>query len=76
MEIPLRKFQRIRRRIISYDSFLKQYLVHIVIIEFVKDNDRWDVVDLPDNFKLIGCGWVFKAKGFARSIELLNPDWC
>lgn len=31
-------------------------------LKFVHDNDVWDLVELPDNLKSIGCKWVSKSK--------------
>ncbi|KAJ4710363.1 Retrovirus-related Pol polyprotein from transposon TNT 1-94 [Melia azedarach] len=31
-------------------------------IKFMKDNDVWDLVPLPEGVKLIGCKWIFKTK--------------
>lgn len=32
----------------------------------MQNNDVWDVLDLPDTFKRIGCKWVFKTKRDSR----------
>ena len=31
-------------------------------LKFMKDNDVWDLVELPKGKKPIGCKWVFKTK--------------
>jgi len=31
-------------------------------LKFMKDNDVWDLVELPKRKKLIGCRWMFKTK--------------
>jgi len=31
-------------------------------LKFMKDNDVWDLVELPKGKKLIDCKWVFKTK--------------
>ena len=31
-------------------------------LKSIKDNDIWDLVELPKGRKLIGCKWVFKTK--------------
>ena len=31
-------------------------------IKFMKDNDVWDLVSLPEGVKPIGCKWIFKTK--------------
>ena len=31
-------------------------------IKFMKDNDIWDLVPLPEGAKPIGCKWIFKTK--------------
>ena len=28
----------------------------------MKDNEVWDLVELPEGVKLIGCKWIFKTK--------------
>ena len=33
----------------------------------VKDNDVWDLVELPGRAKLIGCKWIYKTKQGSRS---------
>ncbi|KAL8107641.1 hypothetical protein AgCh_024159 [Apium graveolens] len=31
-------------------------------LQYMKDNDAWDLIELPKGQKLIGCKWVFKTK--------------
>ena len=31
-------------------------------LKFMRDNDVWDLVELPKGKKSIGCKWVFKIK--------------
>jgi len=31
-------------------------------IKSMRDNDVWDLVELPEGVKLIGCKWIFKTK--------------
>ena len=31
-------------------------------LKSMKDNDVWDLVQLPEGYKPIGCKWVFKTK--------------
>ena len=31
-------------------------------IKFIKDNDIWDLISLPEGAKPIGCKWIFKTK--------------
>ena len=31
-------------------------------IKFMQDNDVWDLVELPESVKPIGCKWLFKTK--------------
>ena len=31
-------------------------------MQFMLDNDVWELVDLPKGYKPIGCKWVFKTK--------------
>ena len=33
----------------------------------VKENDVWDLVELPGRAKLIGCKWIYKTKQDSRS---------
>ena len=38
------------------------------------NNGVWDLVELPENFKPIGCKWVFKTKKYAKGeIERFKP---
>jgi len=31
-------------------------------IKFMRDNDIWDLIELPEGVKPIGCKWIFKTK--------------
>ena len=36
------------------------------VIKSIKDNDVWDLVQLPKGVKHIGCKWIFKAKRVSK----------
>lgn len=42
----------------------------------MQNNDVWDLVNLPDDFKLIDCKWVSQTKRDSRiKLKAFKPDW-
>ncbi|RVX09496.1 Retrovirus-related Pol polyprotein from transposon TNT 1-94 [Vitis vinifera] len=67
VQVPLRRSTRERR-----STILDDYVVYLQEHEFdmamkdemksMKDNGVWDLVELPEGVKPIGCKWIFKTK--------------
>ena len=50
-----------RKNIIVIKNFIKNNIVH-TMRNYIKSNEVWDLVELPNGAKAIGCKWVFKTK--------------
>ncbi|RDX82351.1 hypothetical protein CR513_36873, partial [Mucuna pruriens] len=41
-------------------------------LKSMQDNDVWDLVELPEGVKPIGCKWIFKTKKDSKGIQILR----